>query len=98
MSLQSGSTRSEIIEVVKGRLTLEAEMKGRGERILLRDPTGRSLHQHLLHSNPDSCWHFTSEQASNGALPLDGWVSGREEIAAVAPFIERQVIFSHWER
>ena len=98
MTMQSSSTRAQIVKVVQARIQLETDMKARGEAVLLRDPRGISMHRHLQQMNPQALWHFPSEQGTSGTLPQDGWLQGREQVATQAPFIEKQVIFHHWER
>ena len=98
MTLMSSANRGEIVEVLKGRILLEQEMRERGDLILLRDPSGQSLHRHLLDKNPGAMWHFIDEQARTSNLPSDGWISGRDDIAEKAPFLEQQVIYNHWDR
>jgi len=66
---------------------------------MLRDPSGRSLHKHLPERVSGHCWHFPSEQGDSTTLPATSeWITGRHDIAALAPFLERQMIYSHWER
>ena len=65
---------------------------------MLRDPTGRSLHRNLLERPHGSLWHFPSEPGDDLVMPNEGWVTGRADIAAAAPFMERQVIYDHWQR
>eukprot|EP00873_Tetraselmis_striata_P041733 jgi/Tetstr1/461997/TSEL_007068.t1 len=54
-----------------------------------------SLHKHLPERVSGHCWHFPSEQ---GDSTTSEWITGRHDIAALAPFLERQMIYSHWER
>eukprot|EP00873_Tetraselmis_striata_P025127 jgi/Tetstr1/445391/TSEL_033177.t1 len=58
-----------------------------------------SLHKHLPERVSGHCWHFPSEQGDSTTLPATSeWITGRHDIAALAPFLERQMIYSHWER
>ena len=94
----SNANRDEIVEVVKGRLLLENEMRERGDLVLLRDPSGQSLHRHLLERNPGALWHFVDEQGRTASLPFDGWICGLDSIAKKAHVLEQQVIYHHWDR
>ncbi len=85
--LMSNANRDEIVEVVHGRLLLENEMRERGDLVLLRDPSGQSLHRHLLERNPGALWHFVAEQGRTVSLPSDGWICGRDAIAEKAPIL-----------
>ncbi len=87
MTLMSHANRDEILEVVKGRMLLENEMRERGDLVLLRDPSGQSLHRHLLERNPRALWHFVDEKGRTVSLPSDGWICGRDAIAKKAPYL-----------
>ena len=78
MTMQSSSTRAQIVKVVQARIQLEADMKARGEAVLLRDPRGISMHRHLQQMNPQALWHFPSEQGTSGTLPQYGWLRERD--------------------
>eukprot|EP00873_Tetraselmis_striata_P003258 jgi/Tetstr1/423522/TSEL_014195.t2 len=69
-----------------------------GPEIVLPGPSC-SLHKHLPERVSGHCWHFPSEQGDSTTLPaMSEWITGRHDIAALAPFLERQMIYSHWER
>lgn len=55
----SNASREELLIVVRNRLALEANMAP-GERLKLRDPDGRSLHQIPAESNPDQLWEIAT--------------------------------------
>eukprot|EP00873_Tetraselmis_striata_P011890 jgi/Tetstr1/432154/TSEL_021611.t1 len=72
----------ELVARVKERQKLEQEMEGRQERVLLRDPHGRSLHEHILANHPDQSWHFVeaTNRHRDQLLPTDGWLTGVVQI------------------
>eukprot|EP00873_Tetraselmis_striata_P022980 jgi/Tetstr1/443244/TSEL_031281.t3 len=85
--------------VVWAVATVDADFIVHGiERIVLPGPPC-SLHKHLPERVSGHCWHFPSEQGDSTTLPATSeWITGRNDIAALAPFLERQMIYSHWER
>ena len=98
MPLMSDANKDALVQAVKDRLQVEADMLARGDRIMLRDPDGRSLQEHLLSRAPAyQHWHFQESTRDSLQLPCDGWVSNLQDIAAVCPSVDKLLLFSHWE-
>mmetsp|Transcript_32042 Transcript_32042/g.80918 ORF Transcript_32042/g.80918 Transcript_32042/m.80918 type:complete len:698 (-) Transcript_32042:116-2209(-) len=99
MPLFSGASRSDLVRRVKERQLVEKEMQDKEERVLFRDPHGRSLQDHILSSHPDHAWHFA--EATDGEreelLPTEGWVTGIQQIGRDAPTVDQTLLLSHWE-
>ena len=50
MPMLSGWNKPAILKAVKDKITVEMGMKARGEHVPLRDPDGRSLIDHIVHT------------------------------------------------
>eukprot|EP00873_Tetraselmis_striata_P013185 jgi/Tetstr1/433449/TSEL_022723.t1 len=87
----------ELVARVKERQKLEQEMEGRQERVLLRDPHGRNLHEHILASHPDQSWHFVeaTDRQRDQLLPTDGWLTDVVQIGREAPTVSEMFLLSH---
>ena len=98
MPMLSNETRkAPILKAVKEKLAVEAEMKSRGERILLRDPTGRSLVSYVLDQNPDESFHYVEDSVSRYSPPEFGWTFNLPYIQQTAPEVSLHLLYQHWE-
>ena len=90
--LLSGENKDTLLKAVKDLMAVEAAEHAVGRRIRLRDPTGKSLQQHLLEANPDKSWHFTEGHGDPITLPEEGWITDKQEIVRSAGDLEWTLI------
>ena len=97
MPLLSEARKPELVKAVKDKLAVEAATRARGERVLLRDPTGRSLISHILERNPDEAFHFTEDSMATYNPPVFGWTHDLVFMQQHAPEVSLYLIHQHWE-
>ena len=97
MPLLSDGRKDDLLKAVKDKLAVEAAARARGEPVLLRDPTGRSLISYIQECNPDEGFHFVEDSSSTHSLPEFGWTYDLQFIQQNAPEASLYLIHQHWE-
>ena len=70
-----------------------------GERIRIRDPSGASLHRHLIETRPALLRVFPQLDPANAAPSADdgGWLTDKNQICEEAPVLELSVMEKFYE-
>ena len=93
----SNANKETLVQAVENRMEVEESIEARGDRVLLRDPAGRSLQAIILELHPEQNWHFLEDTPGRYPLPTEGWISDREQIQREAPLVDAIIWYMHWE-
>jgi hypothetical protein len=94
MPAPAGGAKAAHVTAVEDVLRVEEGRKLLGEWIRIRDPSGRSLHQHLVNLLPGAIgdWPQLVQQDATLNPPSDGWVEDLDDI-----MLERGVMRAYFE-
>ena len=93
----SNANKETLVQAVENRMEVGESIEARGDRVLLRDPAGRSLQAIILELHPEQNWHFSEDTPGRYPLPTEGWISDREQIQREAPLVDAIIWYMHWE-
>ena len=85
------SSKNGHVTAVRNILDLERAKIAKGDRIQIRDPSGTSLHRHLIATRPELLRSFPQLDPDLNP-PVDGWTTEMEDINGVAPILEKGVM------